>query len=253
MSFPSTGSSRCCAYAFRPGRAEASQVLLHPRGRGCESQLHSLAPEFDGPRNHSFNPCDYRVNVTPNCPKCGARSVPGAAFCQSCGSSLVLVPPQPFAVNELLLGDIPMAFSWELGFGPVRIVITDQRVLVLWIGPHQFFPSTRIYKEWKASLPALSRTRELSGTWVAPAEPPAWEFDISAIVSVHVGKVHALPSDPDMCALAITATADGIRSTAIGGMQFRHGVEKVIEWRVPGPASPIEDFLRRMPVAQFVR
>lgn len=180
-------------------------------------------------------------------------SAPGAAFCQSCGSPLVLPPAPMFAVNELLLGEIPMAFSWEMGFGPVRIVFTDQRVLVLWTGPHQFFASMRIYRAWKASLPALPPARVLTGTWVAPAEPPAWDFDHSAITSVAVGPVHALPSDPDMSSLSIAAGTDGIRCTTMGGIPFRRGVEVVARWRVPGPTAPIEDFLRGMPIATVLR
>jgi hypothetical protein len=191
--------------------------------------------------------------MTPNCPRCGAPAVPGAAFCKSCGSSLVLSAEQPFTVKELLLGDIPTAFAASLGWGPVRIVFTDQRVLVLWTGPHQFLPSKHVYMEWKGALPPLPRTRLLDGTWVSGPEAPAWEFDNSAIIAIHVGKEHGLSPDPDVCDLSIEALSDGTRTTALGGMPLRRGSEGGVLWRVPGPVAPIEDFLRRMPIAAVVR
>jgi len=218
-----------------------------------QGRWHELARRRCGPQKRSFISGRHQVNVVSNCPKCGAPLVPGAKFCPSCGTSLAPARPQPFILSELLIGDIPVAFGWDFGFGPVRIVFTDQRILVLWTGPHQFFPSMRVYKEWKASLPDTPRARVLSGPWVPPAEPPAWEIDNSEIVSARVGEVRAIPSDSGMCALIISAVTDGIRSTTMGGIQFRRGLEQALTWRVPGPAPPIEDFLRRMPVAQFLR
>lgn len=87
------------------------------------------------------------MSVTPSRPRCGAQAAPGAAFCKFCGSRLNPSVQQPFRANELLLGGIPTAFSVLLGWGPVRIVFTDQRVLVLWTGPHQFLPNQRAYLE----------------------------------------------------------------------------------------------------------
>ncbi|MGA8303845.1 MAG: hypothetical protein WA691_10130 [Thermoplasmata archaeon] len=151
------------------------------------------------------------------------------------------------------MGDIPTAFEVTLGYGPVRIAFTDQRILVPWTGPHQFLPSKRVYMAWKGAIPTLPRTRVLNGPWVAGTEAPAWEFDNSATIAVHVGKEHGLSPDPDVCDLAIKARSDGSRTTALGAMPLRPGSEGTMFWRIPGPAPAIDDFLRALPIAAVVR
>jgi len=188
-----------------------------------------------------------------SCPRCGAPAEPGAAFCRSCGSPLAPPTPPAFSVHELLIGDVPVAFSAALGWGPVRIVFTDQRVLAMWTGPHQFLPSPRLYRDWKASLPSLPPTRNLDGNWVNGPEAPAWDFDNSAILDIRVGKERGILTDPDVSDLSIKALSDGTRTTALGGMPLRPRSEVAMIFRVPGPAPPIEEFLRGMPIRAAVR
>jgi len=158
-----------------------------------------------------------------------------------------------FAVSELMLGEIPAAFSVELGWGPVRIVFTDQRVLVLWTGPHSFLPSKRTYVEWKLALPPVPSVRVAEGTWPGAAEPPAWELTNSAIFDVRVRMEHGLSPDRDVCDFSLAATSDGFRTTALGGLGVKKGGVGRFLARVPGPAPPVEQFLRGMPIASALR
>ena len=207
-----------------------------------------------GARLYGLSGPPHPADVAPRCPQCGAIPVPGATFCAACGTPLSAPTVGPaFAVSEFMLGEIPAAFSVELGWGPVRVVFTDQRVLVLWTGPHSFLPNKRTYLAWKQSLPPVPRFRTAEGTWSDTPEPPAWELTNRAIVDVRVRVEHGFSPDPDVCDLSVTATGDGFRTTALAGLGVKKGGLGRFLARVPGPAPPVEQFLRGMPIASALQ
>jgi len=187
------------------------------------------------------------------CPRCQTPAAPGAGFCGHCGSPLAAFRPGPIPTGEVWVGEIPNAFCVVRRWGPVRVVLTDRRVLVLWTGPYQFLPSPTMYKTWKSSLPLGPRTRLVGTPWFDPGSEVLWDVDYAAVHAARARRPIGIGIDRDVCDVYLTVWGDGVRMTTDGAPPenylARGEFTPMVVLRVPGDPETIEQFFQKTPLA----
>ena len=190
------------------------------------------------------------------CPSCQTRVVPGTAFCTHCGKPLAAFRPGGLPAGELWLGEIPAAYCVQQRTGPVRVVFTDRRVLVLWTGPHEVLPRPSKYYAWKAARLPAPQTRMVGTLWQETSEPVAWDVDYAAIYEVQAEKPRGWPIDREVAVVTFQLGGDGVRMTPDGmptGERLAGEETRSIRLWVPGEPEPVVAFLRQLPVARVVQ
>ena len=189
------------------------------------------------------------------CPVCHAPAAAGSDFCTACGWPLAPFGAGPLGPSEMLLGEIPAAYSVGPLCGPVRIEFTDRRMIVRWMGTTSFMIHPKMWKGWMNALEPGPGARLVRAAWADRPEPVAWVIGYPSFGAARAFKRVGIGIDPGFCMLSVTAWWDGISHSPMGDSPVlppRRGQPAHAQWTVPGDEGALDAFLRQLPFAPVV-
>ena len=151
---------------------------------------------------------------------------------------------------ERVIGEISPAYSFARQHGPVRIVISDRRFIVLWTGGHSWLPRLSRYNEWRKSAANSIAWRLGSGALPSQAESIAWSLEHNAISNLFAQRKWGLGADPKVALLNVAVFQYQLGFGASTGVGW--GPMPVFTFAVPGQPNALEGFLRSTPLSRRV-
>lgn len=141
-------------------------------------------------------------------------------------------------------------FSFARQRGPVRVLLTDRRLIVLWQGDHHLLPSRARYNAWRSGL------AETLSWHLGDADPPrateqlAWDIPNRLVSNLFAATMRGIGGDRRLSMLNIAVFSEFLTGSRELG---RYGeTVPLLSLVVYGPAESLNDFLRHTPLATRV-
>lgn len=160
-------------------------------------------------------------------------------------------PPPPPPPSDPVVGEINRAFQMTLGFGPVRLIFTRQRILAYNDGEYRTLPSASLYRQWKSALPTGQNWRVTSVPSLPFTTPPLWNIEVEGVLAARSRRPWGIGADADAASLTLAVRPDRVVAGPGGPDEFyfaRPRMPLVLTFHVVGDPASLLDFLKQMPI-----
>jgi hypothetical protein len=152
--------------------------------------------------------------------------------------------------DEVLIAEILSAYSQARSSGPVRILFTDRRLVILWTGPHSILPRPTLYRAWMSS-PGPSPPWRIGRTdFPAYGLEVAWDLPYLSIANLWVPRIIGPGAGHDVALLNLKIMATGLSGPA--PLSFLGKPTGGLIFAVPGTREALRAFLQQTPLGGLV-